>query len=268
MTRLELKWQVTTGSIIGSNLGATSSATAFVAKSHGNSGKPRKTCSNCNMTGHEVLAAKRARRDKGQSGGSKVLCDPTGRAFMLSDTGDAMYVDTSANLVSSSAAKPPSTEFAGLAVNTPDLVDLWASLTLSPVDTFEYSALTGSLIDDNTASVDWGHHSSTALVTALATAAPAATLGTTPFFFDSGASAHLSPCKDDFSDLVSVAPCGIRGVNGSVIYVRGVGHIKLHLGKGCSLLFDNVLYVPKATVHLVSIFALYSSPSRPRVVAT
>ncbi|EED78303.1 predicted protein [Postia placenta Mad-698-R] len=246
MTRLELKWQVTTGSIIGSNLAATSSATAFVTKSHGNSSKPRKTCSNCNMTGHEiadcfqlggamegkcaeVLTTKCPCLDKGKSGGSKVLHDPDGRMFMLSNTGDTMYIDTTASMASSSAAKAPSTKFASLTVDTPDPVDLWAFPTLSPADTFKYSTLTRSLTDEDTASVDWGHHSSTASVTALATAAPAAAaaLGTAPFFFDFSASTHLSPCKDNFSDLVAIAPHGIRGINGSVIYMHGVSTIVL-----------------------------------------
>ncbi|OSX63346.1 hypothetical protein POSPLADRAFT_1045693 [Postia placenta MAD-698-R-SB12] len=222
MTRLELEWQVTTGSIIGSNLGATSSATALVAKTHGHSGKPRKTCSNCSLTGHDVLAAKRARRDKDRGkapAGSKVLRDAAGHAFMVSDAGEIHYVDTS---ITAASTATPTTEFAGLAVDTPAPDDLWASAPLSPADAFEYSALTGSLVDEDTASIDWAADPAAF----SASSNPAAALGAAPFFFDSGASAHLSPCKEDFSDLVPIAPRGIRGVNGSVIYARGVGRLR------------------------------------------
>lgn len=126
MSRLELEWQVSTGSLPGLSL-TTSSATVPAAKA---SAKPRKGCSQCGMLNHnapdcfqpggamegkrgQVLAAKRARRDKVRgkpSIGAKVLHDPTGRAFVLTKTGDALYVDTG-----SSSTQTPTVEYTGVA---------------------------------------------------------------------------------------------------------------------------------------------------------
>lgn len=83
-----------------------------------------------------------------------------------------------------------------------------------------------------------------------------------PFILDSGASIHLSPVLSDFSDFRTIPPHGIRGVNGSMIYATGVGSVSLRLSAGYELRLDNVLYVPEATVRLISIRALCDGPLR------
>ncbi len=50
-----------------------------------------------------------------------------------------------------------------------------------------------------------------------------------PFVLDSGASVHLTPDRADFHDFREIAPHGIRGVNGSMIYAEGVGSVRLRL---------------------------------------
>ncbi len=82
-----------------------------------------------------------------------------------------------------------------------------------------------------------------------------------PFVLDSGASVHLTPEKGDFHDFRPISPHGIRGVNGSLIYAEGVGSVRLRLSDDAVLRLDNVLYVPKAAVRLISVRALCDGPS-------
>lgn len=84
--------------------------------------------------------------------------------------------------------------------------------------------------------------------------------------FSSILASTLTPCKSDFCVLYPIAPRGIRGVNDSVFHAYGVRRVKLHRGKRRLPLLDNVLFVPHATIHLLSISAHCGSPSRPRVV--
>ncbi|PIL36540.1 hypothetical protein GSI_00229 [Ganoderma sinense ZZ0214-1] len=82
-----------------------------------------------------------------------------------------------------------------------------------------------------------------------------------PWYLDSGASMHLSPIKSNFTSLRPIAPHAICGVNSSVIHVTTVGTIKCPLPNGHILELINVLYVPTATVCLISIRALCDSYS-------
>lgn len=86
-----------------------------------------------------------------------------------------------------------------------------------------------------------------------------------PFLFDSGATTHISPLRSDFVSIMPIPPCGIRGVNGSVVYAAGTGRIKLSVGRGKSITLENALYVPSATVRLISVRALCDGPHAFRV---
>ncbi|KAI0645943.1 hypothetical protein C8Q79DRAFT_871043, partial [Trametes meyenii] len=77
-----------------------------------------------------------------------------------------------------------------------------------------------------------------------------------PFYFDSGASIHLSPVREDFYELNPIAPHAIRGVNGSAIHAVAIGRIKLSVGGNQQLSLDNVLFVPQASVRLISVRVL------------
>lgn len=74
-----------------------------------------------------------------------------------------------------------------------------------------------------------------------------------PFFVDSGATIHVSPCKSDFITLQPIEPKPIKGVGGSTISACGVGNILLRTAGGNTLPLRNALYVPKSTVRLISV---------------
>src|SRR6266481_233691 len=73
------------------------------------------------------------------------------------------------------------------------------------------------------------------------------------FHVDSGATSHCSPERSDFSELRAIPTCLIGGINGTSIAAIGQGRIIIRCGKGRKLTLTNVLYVPQATLHLISI---------------
>ncbi|VDC02331.1 unnamed protein product [Peniophora sp. CBMAI 1063] len=95
-------------------------------------------------------------------------------------------------------------------------------------------------------------------------AAPVSTTGSrlplsladNPFFLDSGATAHISPERSDFIELAAITPRPVAGVGGSVIMATGMGTIRLNITRGHQLVLHNVLFVPSASVHLISVLAL------------
>ena len=74
-----------------------------------------------------------------------------------------------------------------------------------------------------------------------------------PFFFDTGATSHISPVKGDFVELKPIAPRNIRGVNGIASPAIGTGLIKLRCSKGRNLTLRDTLYAPQAALHLISV---------------
>lgn len=73
---------------------------------------------------------------------------------------------------------------------------------------------------------------------------------------DSGASIHISPDSTGFLDLKPIEPRLIKGVGGFPISVMGIGRITLHVQGGNTMVLDPVLYVPHATVRLLSVKAI------------
>ncbi|CCM06824.1 uncharacterized protein FIBRA_09127 [Fibroporia radiculosa] len=177
----------------------------------------------------EVLARKRLARDQKHNKpySSSTFKDPAGRTFFVDSDGSAHYLATS----------PPPT-------SSLEIVTL---ATTSP-----------SWLAD--------HANGNDSVLSAVASSPQSTLLPPSFFFDSGASTHLTPCRSDFVSFCSIPPRGIRGMNGSVIYALGIGRVSLSLPTGSTLALDDVLFVPQATVCLLSISALCSSPSQYCVV--
>ncbi|KAG2118633.1 hypothetical protein DEU56DRAFT_918731 [Suillus clintonianus] len=250
-------------------------------------GPPHKgnCCSHCSKRGHvlsecfaeggaaygrrdEILAAKRAARDKRDAPNSKPpsssskptsnrRTDSSGRAYLLdSVTGEAFYIATPTQ-----PPAPPSEEFAGLAhdVITPAFIQ-----DLSEADMAEWDALFLDWENLQT-TVDWNTNSRDVEFAGIANDAlhqPKYTpvnLETTPFYLDSGASVHISHEVSDFFELNHLPPRPVRGIGGSHINAVGIGSIRLRIGRGLHITLHNVLFVPSAAVRLVSVSSLCSA---------
>jgi len=74
-----------------------------------------------------------------------------------------------------------------------------------------------------------------------------------PFYIDSGATSHCSPTRCDFVEYTEIAPRSISGINGSPILAIGRGSVNIFCGPGCCLVLRNVLYIPQASLRLISI---------------
>ena len=81
-------------------------------------------------------------------------------------------------------------------------------------------------------------------------------MDTFPFWLDTGASIHISPIHTDFLTLTPIHPHPIKGLGGSSILTTGTGDIKLCVEGGTELILQNILYIPEASVHLISIYCL------------
>jgi len=48
----------------------------------------------------------------------------------------------------------------------------------------------------------------------------------------------------------------VKGVGGSIIHAIGIGSIKLMVARGAHILLENVLFIPSATIRLISVSAI------------
>ena len=83
-----------------------------------------------------------------------------------------------------------------------------------------------------------------------------------PFILDSGATIHISPDTSDFFKLKPIPPRMIKGIGGSSISATRIGRIHLQIAKGLELTLEPVLFVPEASVRLISVFILGSGPQK------
>ena len=77
-----------------------------------------------------------------------------------------------------------------------------------------------------------------------------------PFYVDPGATVHISPEKSHFITLRPIAVRSVKGVGGSSITAIGLGDIKLCITCGAHIILQNVLFIPNATVWLISVSTL------------
>jgi transposase InsO family protein len=77
-----------------------------------------------------------------------------------------------------------------------------------------------------------------------------------PYYADTGATCHLTPEREDFITLRPVHDRRVKGVNGSSINASGIGDVKLRVARGAYLVLKDVLFIPQATVRLISIGTL------------
>jgi hypothetical protein len=241
----------------------------------GNSSHPTKDCfaKGGAMEGKrdEVLARKHAAREgKSLSAGNKTTTskpmvatgkpgslryDTNGQAYLLdSKTHQAIYITSS----EPADTPAPSTEFAGLASDTitPAFIH-----DLSAADEDEYTTLIAA-VDSLTTSLDWHTHSHPVNFAGITYKAPNQCSHTimdptiVPFFLDSGASIHISNDETDFFSLRPIPPRAVNGVGGLSIQAVGVGTLRLIVARGIHITLDNVLFIPPATVCLISVSAL------------
>lgn len=85
---------------------------------------------------------------------------------------------------------------------------------------------------------------------------PVPSLRTTPFLIDSGATVHISPCREDFQTLKPIQPRKVKGLGGSTVTAIGIGNIRLHIAKGADIVLQDALYIPNVTVRLISVSSL------------
>jgi hypothetical protein len=232
-----------------------------------------KVCSNCKAPGHladecwqpgggmegrreEVLAAKKKRTEHapGRTGGrstqpqvtgaTSTRFDERGKAFVLdSTTGEAFYLakSSSSNRASPSPTKEPA----------PLPAESYLSL---PADHIEYKSY--HLDEDLRAGVDWREvRRSDKDMVALSESSIAAA----PYFLDTGATVHITPARSDYMTFKTIAPRCVRGVGGSTIEATGIGTVKLPTSSDAALHLENVLYIPNATVRLISVSDLCRS---------
>ena len=76
------------------------------------------------------------------------------------------------------------------------------------------------------------------------------------FYLNSGTSIHTSNTEADFFALWPTTPRAVNGVGGSSILAVGISSIKLTIVKGLHLTLHDVLFIPSATVRLISVSAL------------
>lgn len=113
-----------------------------------------------------------------------------------------------------------------------------------------------------TTSVNWNHQrqnidianiSATALAQNTRTTARAADF---PFYLDTGATTHISPSSEDFLTLRPITSRSVKGVGGTSIFATGIGNIKLRIARGAWLMLRDVLFIPAATVRLISVSSI------------
>ena len=88
-----------------------------------------------------------------------------------------------------------------------------------------------------------------------------------PFIIDTGATCHISPILSDFKFIRAIKPHPIKGLGDHSVNAIGMGVIELQTPSG-QLTLKDALYVPNASVRLISVFLLgdahYSTHFYPR----
>ena len=189
--------------------------------------------------------------------------DTSGRAYILDSTsGEAIFIATPSTTPTPSIPTPPgeaqsSRKFARLAYN-PIIPAFIQAATAE--DLAEYDALFNAI--NVSTSIDWRAHTCDVALASIMYQAPnqhAATIidpALDMFYLNSSASVHISNTEADFFALQPTTPHAVNGIGGSSILVVGIGSIKLTIAKGLHLILHDVLFIPSATVCLISVSAL------------
>ena len=257
--------------------GTKSDALALTAQSS-SKGKQALTCSNCKRPGHiaqwcirpgggmagkTIDESKEARRkEKDAKSGSATPSHSTpstsstrvpvsvkgqdGRAYLM------LMDPSSLTPVVDSTQKP--SEFAGIASISADSIS---------TDDIEYHGFMATIQEEPIepsggykANVDWNLHSKAINTEDMSIPSQQANIlistDISPFFVDSGASSGISPYKSDFTNLRPYTR-QVKGIGGSIINAYGIGDIKIRVSENATLLLKGSLYIPGATVRLISV---------------
>lgn len=237
--------------------------------------RERPICDNCKKPGHigRWCAAKggpfeklgiaasiaERRKEREESGKGKPYNTPSGMSGTTNKVAVnvkgadghvfVMMVDP-ANLTSPAIASTP--EFTGI-VSSP--------IPMAPHDEIEYGWLV--MGEKCEASVDWKDHSQPVTLDVLAALAPLdqscrspISIDDHPFYVNTGATVHISPVKSDFLTLRPIPSHAIKGVGGSSITAIGMGDIKICIAHRAYITLRDALYIPNATVRLISVGTL------------
>jgi len=203
----------------------------------------------------ELIAARKKDKESKREGNNnsqapgKVLVtmrDASGKAFIIQvDPGDV-------------SMSTPTAEFAGIASDNISEAD---PLTL-PIEQIEYEGWFAFEEEPKT-TVDWNTHTKPSDVAAISEISPInqnnctpISLDDLPFYVDTGATVHISPEKSDFLTLKPTTAHSVKGISSSSITAIGIGSIKLCIACGTYIILQNTLYIPNATVRLISVSTL------------
>jgi len=217
-------------------------------------GKRDKVIARRNKAREERETKKKENGNYGPSA-SPIRRNKSGRAYIIDS------VSGQAILLTSAEDPAPNVALTAIASASPG--DTWYQ-AMSDANKFKYDAL---FISDHSASVNWHERrrevtsADTFLASSLNTNART-TLSANAFILDSRATIHISPDASDFFDLKPIPPQVIKGIGGSSISATGIGKIRLCIAKGLEITLDPALFVPEASVRLISVFVLGSGPQK------
>ena len=77
-----------------------------------------------------------------------------------------------------------------------------------------------------------------------------------PFIIDTGATCHISPFRSDFASLTPISAHPVKGLGTASLNAVSMGTIEIRTASSSILSLHNALYVPDASVRLISVFLL------------
>jgi Reverse transcriptase (RNA-dependent DNA polymerase)/GAG-pre-integrase domain/gag-polypeptide of LTR copia-type len=217
------------------------------------------------MAGKTIEESKEARRKDKESKAGKSVATPspsTSSRVRISVKGSdgrayVMLADPSSITPATETSNQEPKEFAGIASIQPESI---------PLECIEYHGFMALIQEEPDpivnsqfkANINWDNYSTQIHPTALSiiesTSAPIS-VKDIPFFLDSGASSGISPDKNDFVNLRPFTR-EVKGIEGSSITAHGIGDIRIQVTEKAYLWLKNSLFIPNATVRLISISSL------------
>jgi len=275
-------------------LGTTATSTSTTAIALAAKPTPRNrvstiTCGNCKKPGHtdpycispgggmagktieESKAARRRDREAGKAPSTATVSSskPKQRVQVTTATGQAYVVEVDDDfLASGTLATNP--EFAGVVHSTNELewddFDGFANVAFIEEEESKPEVFNASLdpltLDRLTTSINWDETSQPVDLAKITIAAlnqdskTILSLSQFPFYVDSGASIYITPDKTDFYNLKKIEPREVGGVGTTSVTAIGMGDIRLRISTDVTLILHNALYIPAATVRLISVSAI------------